>query len=186
MQWNHFCFLFGFSSKIQPFVLYFFPSVFVCECRIFIRFHGELARFLNLCQVTFSTCHVQVVPLCRVDVGVVSMIHSNALWAIVLIMSAPHYLLTNVCSVADKLVHSGKQDTNSFPMVPDTFFLQNCATTEGKLRPLSALSLSVWAGMVYLIWMCPILVFGSVWGIGEGFVTSFVLADIWFLSSVWP
>lgn len=35
-----------------------------------------------------------------------------------------------------------------------------------------------------LVGVCPVLVFGSVRGIGEGFVASLVLADVWFLSGV--
>lgn len=37
---------------------------------------------------------------------------------------------------------------------------------------------------VYLVGVCPVLVFGSVRGVGEGFVASFVLADVWFLAGV--
>lgn len=37
---------------------------------------------------------------------------------------------------------------------------------------------------LYLVGVCSVLVFGSVRGVGEGFVASFVLADVWFLTSV--
>lgn len=35
-----------------------------------------------------------------------------------------------------------------------------------------------------LVGVCPVLVFGSVRGVGEGFVASLVLADVRFLSGV--
>ena len=38
----------------------------------------------------------------------------------------------------------------------------------------------------YLIGVCPVLVFGSVRGIGEGFVAALVLTDVRFLSGVRP
>lgn len=37
----------------------------------------------------------------------------------------------------------------------------------------------------YLIGVCPVLVFGSIWGIGECLVASFVFADVRFLTGVW-
>ena len=36
----------------------------------------------------------------------------------------------------------------------------------------------------YLVGMCPVLVLGAIGGIRESLVASFVLTDIWFLSSV--
>lgn len=37
---------------------------------------------------------------------------------------------------------------------------------------------------MYLVGVCPVLVFGSVRGVGEGFVASFVLTDVRFLAGV--
>lgn len=36
----------------------------------------------------------------------------------------------------------------------------------------------------YLVGVCPVLVFGSVRGVGEGFVAAFVLADVRLLAGV--
>ena len=38
--------------------------------------------------------------------------------------------------------------------------------------------------LLYLVGVRPVLVFGPVRGVGEGFVASFVLADVRFLASV--
>lgn len=38
--------------------------------------------------------------------------------------------------------------------------------------------------VVYLVGVCPVLVFGSVRSVGEGFVASLVLADVRFLAGV--
>lgn len=38
--------------------------------------------------------------------------------------------------------------------------------------------------LAYLVGVCPVLVFGSVRCVGEGFVASFVLADVRFLPCV--
>lgn len=143
------------------------------------------------------------------------MIHPNALWAVVLIMSTPRYLLTNVCRHT-KTTHKPrhphlhglktKQDGNY--VLSETIWTQRkygpqmnvksccsmqCFTSVSSYRFMenvlwsstgeSVVSCEL-GGEKYLVGVRPVLVFGSVRGVGEGFVASFVLADIRFLSRV--